>query len=446
MDGTQRPNNSGHGGLKPFCSGREHQNALCEPTRDPRPDGGGGAQACLGGADCASNRVVGMLSCRNGAPGNTLYFGGGTPSLLSPEQLSRIRETLDETGWTVDAGGASTVGEFTVEVNPDDIARGGCEYVGGLRRLGVSRISMGVQSFDDTVLKRMGRRHNAAQAIQAYAILREVGFDNISLDFIFGFTDHFDVSAWKKQLKALPGGLPEHISCYQLSIEEGSGLEKMVGRGIFAVPADEVCEKQYYDICAALDGLGYEHYEISNLARRASASDPFPVSPSSLSPQSPYRSRHNSAYWNHTPYIGFGPGAHSLLVSPGGSADSDTRGQTAMIRRWNNPDIKAYIAAAGLLNVASGTSEGFSSVRGSETLTPGQILEEKIMLGLRTSDGIDEEWLRRNVKGERLSEFLDRGFLCRVTGRDEDKTGHPGRIRIPESRWFVSDSIISDLI
>lgn len=380
------------------------------------------------------------------ADDNTLYFGGGTPSLLSPEQMSRIKETLDETGWTVDADGVPTIGEFTVEVNPDDIVKGGREYAEGLRRLGVSRISMGVQGFDDTVLKRMGRRHNAAQAIEAYAILREAGFDNISLDFIFGFTDHFDVREWEKQLKALPGGLPEHISCYQLSIEEGSGLEKMISRGIFAVPADEVCEKQYYDICAALSNLGYEHYEISNWARRASASDPFPVSPSSLSPQSPYRSRHNSAYWNHTPYMGFGPGAHSLLVSGNGSTDSDACGQAAMMRRWNNPDVKAYISAAGLLNGASGTAEDFSSVRGSETLTPGQIREERIMLGLRTSDGIEDGWLKENVERKRISEFLDRGFLCRVVGKDGNKPSRPGRIRIPESRWFVSDSIISDLI
>ena len=370
---------------------------------------------------------------------DTLYIGGGTPSVLG---IAQIRKIVTELNGKFQL----RLKEFTIEVNPDDIVRGGKDYAAGLRSLGVTRVSMGIQSFDDAVLKRMGRRHNAVQAIQAYAILREAGFDNISLDFIFGFTDHFDVREWEKQLNALPGGLPEHISCYQLSIEDGSGLEKMISRGIFAVPADEVCEKQYYDICAALSNLGYEHYEISNWARRASASDSLPVSPSSLSPQSPYRSRHNSAYWNHTPYTGFGPGAHSLLVSPGESADSDARGQTAMMRRWNNPDVKAYIAAAGLLNGASGTAEDFSSVRGSETLTPGQIREERIMLGLRTSDGIEEEWLKRNVKEERITEFLGRGFLCRIAGRDENKSGNPGYIRIPESRWFVSDSIISDLI
>lgn len=442
MDGTQRPNNSGRRFAAPLRSTGGSE--VTPPTADAA-----GPQAASGSPPAARG-VAGLLNPQCcllcAADDNTLYFGGGTPSLLSPEQLSRVKETLDETGWTADADGWPTLGEFTVEVNPDDIARGGREYADGLRRLGVSRISMGVQSFDDTVLKRMGRRHNAVQAIQAYAILREAGFDNISLDFIFGFTDHFDVREWEKQLEALPGGLPEHISCYQLSIEEGSGLEKMIGRGIFAVPADEVCEKQYYDICAALSNLGYEHYEISNWARRVPASVPFPVSPSSLSPQSPYRSRHNSAYWNHTPYIGFGPGAHSLLVLGNGSTDSDACGQAAMMRRWNNPDVKAYIAAAGLLKGVSGTAEDFSSVRGSETLTQEQILEEKIMLGLRTSDGIDEEWLRRNVKGERISEFLDRGFLCRVPGRDEDKSGHPGRIRIPESRWFISDGIIAELL
>ena len=443
MDGTQRPNNSGHRFAAPLRSTGGSE--VTPPTADAA-----GPQAASGSPPAARG-VAGLLNPQccllSAADKNTLYFGGGTPSLLSPEQMSRIKETLDETGWTTDADGGSTVVEFTVEVNPDDIVKGGREYADGLRRLGVSRISMGVQSFDDAVLKCMGRRHNAVQAIQAYAILREAGFDNISLDFIFGFTDHFDVSAWKKQLKALPGGLPEHISCYQLSIEEGSGLEKMIGRGIFAVPADEVCEKQYCDICAALDGLGYEHYEISNWARRAPASDPFPVSPSSLSPQSPYRSRHNSAYWNHTPYIGFGPGAHSLLVSGNGSTDSDACGQAAMMRRWNNPDTAAYIAAA---MADTPSSADFSPVRGSETLTQEQILEEKIMLGLRTSGGVDADLLIGSAGREKVVDYIDRGLLCRLYESSLPASSlWPSaayRIRIPESRWFISDSIIAELL
>lgn len=216
----------------------------------------------------------------------------------------------------------------------------------------------------------------------------------------------------------------------------------MMGRGIFAVPADEVCEKQYYDICAALADLGYEHYEISNWARRAPASVPFPVLPSSLPPQSPYRSRHNSAYWNHTPYIGFGPGAHSLLVSSGGSADSDTRGQTAMIRRWNNPDAAAYIAAA---MADTPSSADFSPVRGSETLTKEQILEEKIMLGLRTSEGVDADLLIGSAGREKVDDYIDRGLLCPVPGL-QSLPGAISRIRIPASRWFISDSIIAELL
>lgn len=309
----------------------------------------------------------------------TLYFGGGTPSLLSLEQISRIVKTI----------GIQDFSEFTMEVNPDDIVKNGMEYTEGLKKLGVNRISMGVQSFDDAVLKRMGRRHNAAEAVTAYGILREAGFENISLDFIFGFVPGMSARDLGKALESLPGGIPEHLSCYQLSIEEGSGLEKMVQRGIYVMPSDEECERQYYDLCAVLRDMGYEHYEISSWARPGR------------------RSRHNSSYWDHTPYIGFGPGAHSLFVSGGN-----------YVRRWNNPDLSAYIEAAGKAD--------FSTVRGSETLTEEQIEEERIMLGLRTSDGIPSGMLKN-------TDIL-------VPSAIDDY------IRIPEGKWFVSDSIITNMI
>ena len=309
---------------------------------------------------------------------DTLYFGGGTPSLLTLEQMERIVSALGGGPWK----------EFTVEVNPDDVVKGGSDYAEGLKRLGINRISMGVQSFDDAVLKRMGRRHNASEAVKAYEILRRVGFDNISLDFIFGFVPGMDVSELGRGLDSLYGGIPEHISCYQLSIEEGSGLEKMISRGAYSMPDDGECERQYYSLCDMLRNRGYEHYEISNWA------------------QPGRRSRHNSSYWNHTPYVGFGPGAHSLFV------DEDK-----YVRRWNNPDLRAYVAAA--------ESGSFADVRGEETLTPGQIGEERIMLGLRTSDGVPSSLVVENAS---------------LTASSVQ-----GNVRIPEDRWFVSDSIISDL-
>ena len=318
--------------------------------------------------------------CRGLESQDTLYFGGGTPSLLTLEQMERIVSTLGGGPWK----------EFTVEVNPDDVVKGGLGYAEELRRLGVNRVSMGIQSFDDAVLKRMGRRHSASEAVKAHEILRQAGFDSISLDFIFGFVPGMDVAELGRGLDSLPGGSPEHISCYQLSIEERSGLEKMVSRGTYAMPDDAECERQYYSLCDELRSRGYEHYEISNWALPG------------------HRSRHNSSYWNHTPYVGFGPGAHSLF----------TDGDGVYLRRWNTPDLHAYVNAAG--------NGSFADVRGEEVLTPEQIREEKIMLGLRTSDGVEASLVR----------------LCDALVASEI----PGNVRIPEDRWFISDTIIANII
>lgn len=310
----------------------------------------------------------------------TLYIGGGTPSVLSLEQLQRI----------TDAIGQPSFEEFTMEVNPDDIVKNGPAYARGLRRLGVNRISMGIQSFDNSVLHTMGRRHNAAQAIEAYRMLRQAGFSNISIDLIFGFRDNLDTELICSQL--LEMGLPQHISCYQLGIEEGSGLDRMMQKGLYTMPCDEECERQYYAICKLLSDLGYNHYEISNWALPG------------------YESKHNSSYWNHTPYIGLGPGAHSLFVSADGE----------YVRRWNSDNLQAYIQAA--------ESGRWESVRGSETLSARQLEEERVFLGLRTAHGIDASLLPKGAE-KLLVPAL-----------------HEGYMRIAENRWFISDSIIVDII
>lgn len=327
----------------------------------------------LCGGDAAS--LCGLPAPQDGAPEGalsaprTLYFGGGTPSLLPACTLERVTAALAARGLY----DRDSCEEFTVEVNPDDVLCGGPEYAEALRRVGVNRISMGVQSFDDALLHRMGRRHDTSGAFEAYGILRRAGFDNISMDLIFGFAPSLDVEALKKHLGALEGGIPEHISCYQLSIEPGSGLEKMIDRGLYTMPSDEQCALQYYALCSLLREVGYEHYEISNWALPGR------------------RSRHNSAYWHHLPYIGFGPGAHSLFIGQDGR----------LSRRWNSPDLASYIAAA--------RRGCFDDVRAGETLTAQQVHDERVMLGLRTAEGID------------------------------------GR-RIPEDRWFIADTIILDTL
>ena len=320
---------------------------------------------------------------------NTLYIGGGTPSVLPLCVYERLLSALRESGH----GGPFE--EFTFEVNPEDIVEKGEDYVRGLMELGVNRISMGVQSFDDGILKFMNRRHNAAVAREAYAILENAGIGNISIDLIFGLPQLSDAQWADTLADALSispsGRLPQHISAYQLSVEPGSMLDRLVGKGRFEEASEELCQRQYRMLCEALSVAGYSHYEISNFA------------------QPGYAAVHNSAYWRHIPYVGLGPGAHSFVGSE---------------RQWNLPDLKAYIADPG-------------SVREYETLDDEQLALEKIMLALRTSDGIEAPF---------LEEHCDRGALVRSMECGALVRSGDGRIRIPESRFFVSDGIIADIV
>ena len=328
---------------------------------------------------------------------NTLYIGGGTPSVLP---LSVFRQALQ----ALDAAGAKgPYKEFTVEVNPEDIVEKGPQYVEQLLGLGVNRISMGIQSFDDDILKWMNRRHDSATAVKAYHILESAGVENISIDLIFGFPQ-LTPSLWDETLeKALSisskGNLPKHISSYQLSVEPGSALASLMEKGAWDEAADDVCEAQYSRLCQALKSAGYHHYEISNFALPG------------------YEAVHNSAYWRHVPYVGLGPGAHSFL------ADG------AMVRKWNEPDLTRYekaMAAGDLL-----------LVQGGETLDEEQIAIEKIMLALRTSEGVSESYLLDKCLASKVEDALACGNLVR--------TGH-GSIRIPEEKFFVSDGTISSIL
>ena len=321
---------------------------------------------------------------------NTLYIGGGTPSVLPLTVFEKLLAAL----------GRSKFDEFTVEVNPEDIVEKGQDYVEGLLELGVNRVSMGVQSFDDRLLKWMNRRHTSLQAVQAYRILESAGVDNISIDLIFGLPQLTD-ELWDDTLeKALAissrGNLPKHISAYQLSVEEGSMLEKMISKGMCAEAPEEECRRQYEKLCRVLRQAGYEHYEISNFAMPG------------------YQAKHNSAYWKHVPYVGLGPGAHSFLDGK---------------RLWNADDLSAYLKA--------GSNGDFSEIRGSETLDQEQKKIEKIMLGLRTAAGVEEEFLRDSCTGAVLAEALANGNL--------EALGN-GMVRIPEDRFFISDNIISSII
>ena len=294
--------------------------------------------------------------------------------------------------------------EFTVEVNPDDIVSGGLRYAESLSALGVDRISMGVQSFDDRILKWMNRRHDAAEAVEAYRILRQAGIENISVDLIFGLP-MMDDRQWNGMLDRtldLPGGRPEHISAYQLSIEDGSALASLAAAGRYEEASDEVCSRQYDILCSRLAEAGYHHYEVSNFAL-------------------PGREAvHNSAYWTGCPYLGLGPGAHSYRTDGG-----------KHIRSRNLPSVEKYIAA---LSSSGQTGSGLEKVREYETLTADQVALEKIMLAMRTDRGLPEEELRAAGDSSGIARMMNAGYLIRLPD---------GRVRIPESRFFISDSIIA---
>lgn len=329
---------------------------------------------------------------------NTLYIGGGTPSVLPLSVFGALMKALRA------SGNGGPYDEFTVEVNPEDIVEKGTAYVEGLLELGVNRISMGVQSFDDGILKFMNRRHDAASARKAYSILEEAGAENISIDLIFGLPQLSD-SRWKDTLQqaleiSSRGTLPQHISSYQLSVEPGSMLARMVDKGLWKEAPDELCERQYYMLCEVMAKAGYNHYEISNFALPGR------------------EALHNSAYWSHVPYVGLGPGAHSFCT--GGECGN----AASFIRRWNRGDLKAYLA------------DPFS-VQEYETLDEEQLSLERIMLALRTSSGIPVGYLREHCDLKALDKAVAAGDL--VMNAD-------GNLRIPESRFFISDSIISDIV
>lgn len=365
---------------------------------------------------------------------NTLYIGGGTPSVLPLDVLSRIVGAVSQTerlslvteqlSLVTEPVEVTTptelFDEFTVEVNPEDIVEKGREYVRGLLALGVNRISMGIQSFNDDILRWMNRRHDAGNAVKAFHILRESGVRNISIDLIFGISQLTD-ETWKDTIEKALELSPEHISAYQLSIEEGSALAKMVADGRYVEASEEQCRRQYDILCRCLGRSGYHHYEISNFAKPG------------------FEAVHNSAYWRRAPYIGLGPGAHSL---------------TGNVRSWNsqelphrqqdetsscNPDrISSCNPDSTSCQTSSRNPSGKLATysRNFETLLPEDIRVERIMLSLRTDKGLEAAELYSLAGRTVINSLLSEGAL--------EKQG--GSIRIPESRLFTSDEIIRELI
>lgn len=304
----------------------------------------------------------------------TIYIGGGTPSLLNVEDLQRLLIALP----------MADAREVTIEANPGDITP---EKAKAWRAMGVNRLSIGIQSFDDDILRLIGRRHTAAQAREAVRIAREEGFENISVDLMYGLPviiENEELRIKNGKLREATNALEvlksdveellrldvEHISTYCLSYEEGTVLTQMLERGEIE-EVDEDTENQMFDyIVEQLTEAGYEHYEVSNFARPGR------------------RSRHNSNYWNDTPYIGLGAGAHSY---------------DGVHRYWNPSDIDLYIRGALAHDLQ----------REQETLTDEQRHTERVMLGLRTSEGI----ALSDVDETKALPYLRRGLLLQKGNR-----------------------------
>ena len=298
---------------------------------------------------------------------HTIYFGGGTPSLLSVNEIGDILHLIKDTY------AVANNAEITLEANPDTLSP---EYLEGLRNLGVNRLSIGIQSFFDDDLKYLSRRHDASHARQCIAWAKQAGFSNISIDLIYGLPTS-NAEQWNHNLDLFfEMGLP-HLSAYALTLEPNSILTKQIDLGKAMPINDEDALRDYDILCRRAKENGYLHYEISNFCRQG------------------MHSKHNASYWFDTPYAGFGPSAHSF---------------DGTSRQWNINSIEKYLdtrrETAGLRDQNVPRPEVPSPESEKETLTPEQLYDEYVMLRLRTHWGIDLKYMKREM-GERFSTYCE---------------------------------------
>ena len=301
-------------------------------------------------------------------PFGTLYLGGGTPSLLGAGEFERFIGSLRE------AVRFEEGIEFTVEVNPDDLSG---EKLSLYRSTGVNRLSIGVQSLDDGELRLLGRRHDAAAALHAVEAARRAGFDNIGVDLIYAIPGQTKETL-RASLECLLEHDPEHISCYELTLEPETPLSLAMEKEEISRVEEAAARELFLMISDLLCGRGYDHYEVSNYARGGEN-----------------RSRHNTRYWDHTPYLGLGPSAHSF------------HSLSSSLRWWNIDDTPIYCSQLG---------RGELAVAGREILSESQLLLERLYFGFRTSDGFPLELLDALPSGRDTLLELERTSLVRIEG------------------------------
>jgi oxygen-independent coproporphyrinogen-3 oxidase len=314
-----------------------------------------------------------MVQTREFAPlFDTVYIGGGTPSCLDTRQLAELLQRIRK------AFPISPDTEITVEVNPGDVD---AVFMRGLRDAGVNRVSIGVQSFDTSILNTLGRRHNGREGREAVEAARTAGFDNIGIDLIYGVPGQSH-ELWRETMEAALGFNPEHLSCYELTVEEGTPFHSRIERGEFSLPGEEQAYRFFSMTSAFLEQRGYTHYEVSNFARERALI-----------------SRHNHKYWDHSPCLGLGPAAHSFNGNR---------------RWWNHRCLEHYLRDV---------NSGHAPLAGKEDLSPEELRLEALYFGFRTKRGIHGPEFRKRYgidlfreKGPALRGLRDEGF---VTLEDE---------------------------
>lgn len=321
------------------------------------------------------------------APIKTIYFGGGTPSQLSISQLEQLFHSIAAT-----MKGQSDFAdmEITLEANPDDVTE---EFARDLRRLPVNRVSLGAQTFSDARLQFIHRRHTSAQVGMAVERLRKAGIQNISIDLMFGFPEE-TLSDWEKDVEAAISLQTEHISAYALTYEEGTPLYRLQQAGKVQPLGEETLRAMYFLMKERLEAAGYEHYEISNFARR--------------------RSQHNSGYWQACPYIGLGAAAHSY---------------SGTTRSWNVSDLQQYITSI----------EQGRRPHETETLDAPTRYNDLIVTALRTREGIPFALLdakQRQYLLQQAAPMIERGLLQATADH----------LHLTAEGLFISDNIMVDLL
>jgi oxygen-independent coproporphyrinogen-3 oxidase len=316
----------------------------------------------------------------------SVFFGGGTPSLLEPDELDAILHRV-RTRLRVD-----DAAEITVECNPESL---GATKAGAYRAAGVTRISLGVQSLDDTILPRLGREHAAAEARAAYDGARAAGFPSVSVDLMYGVPG-LDVDGWRRAVATVLDWAPDHLSAYGLTLDPGSAWG---ATGVAGLPPEDTVIAQYWALADAARARGYEHYEVSNYARPG------------------FRSRHNQIYWRAQEYLACGPGACGFVGD---------------VRYGNARALPRY---CGILE------DGRLPIETSERLSTRQQLAERLILGLRTSDGIPRGWFDERCEGDdalaaRVRDWEAAGML----------TADTTRVRLTEAGFLVSDALFVELL